>query len=102
MALMRLGPLVDDGASYSAIGIVELNILHSHIGNLWDVIVDTVPYKLKGFTHLQYGIGNHTSATRKILGSQIVGYYYHNILGQKQTSGYNTNCCRWMITFVCW
>lgn len=78
MADMRLGPLVDDGATYSAIGIVELNILHSHIGNVSEVIVNPVPEKLKDFTHLQYGSGNHTSVARKIIGSTVITVYSDN------------------------
>lgn len=62
MADMKLGPLVDDGASYSAIGIVELHILYSHIGNVMDFNLDPVTAKLREFTNLQYGSGNHTSA----------------------------------------
>lgn len=67
-----LGPLVDDGAPYSAIGQVELNLLTEHAGLQTDHKLDKIPKALKGHTHWQYGTGKHASPARRILGSTVL------------------------------
>lgn len=57
----KLGPLVGDGAEYSAIGTVELKIVFVIDG---DDIVDNIPFSPHGHTHWQYGQGEHASTTK--------------------------------------
>lgn len=63
------GPLVDDGAPYSAIGQVELMLLRNHLGMNDKVQLEPIPDALNGYTHWQYGVGKHSSDARPILGS---------------------------------
>ena len=67
-----LGPLVDDGAPYSAIGNIELRLLQDQFGYEIDAQFDSIPDSLDGHTHWQYGIGQHSSAPRRILGSVLL------------------------------
>ena len=64
-----LGPLVDDGAPYSAIGYIELQLLLNSVN---DVEIDPMPSCLENATQWQYGSGEHSSAPRKILGSYVL------------------------------
>ena len=64
-----IGPLVDDGAPYSAIGMAELKLLLEHSAGDGDIELDDIPEALDGHTHWQYGTGQHASARRPILGS---------------------------------
>lgn len=66
---VRLGPLVDDGAPYSAIRYVELLILRNALGLEVDFVLDKLPESLDGRTLWQYGSGKHASETRRIMGS---------------------------------
>lgn len=68
----QLGPLVDDGAPYAAIGQVELNLLTEHAGIQTNCKLDKIPKSLKGHTHWQYGTGKHASPARRILGSTVL------------------------------
>ena len=67
----ELGPLVDDGAPYSAIGLVELNLLKEHHRSGSPKKLDPIPSSLSGHSHWQYGTGEHSSPARKILGSTV-------------------------------
>lgn len=62
-------PLVDDGAPYSAIGNVKLRLLLGHLGKEGGFVIEPIPSSLHGHTHWQYGVGEHASAPRAILGS---------------------------------
>ena len=68
----NLGPLLDDGAPYSAIGFVELQLLRQHIGLTTEPNINPIPSSLQGHTHWQYGTGRHSSAARRILGSIVL------------------------------
>ena len=66
-----LGPLVDDGAPHSAIGVAELSLLtgiqcKSHQSPLR---LDPKPDHLAEYDWWQYGKGSHSSGRRRILGS---------------------------------
>lgn len=68
--LNDIAPLVDDGAEYSAIGIVELKLLqHS---NEISLSLDPISNSLGSVTHWQFRYGPHASASRKILGSVVL------------------------------
>lgn len=61
------GPLVDDGAPYSAIGLAELQVLLSHVGiNLQDSLQSTLT-ELDGYTHWRHGPGKHSGTRRRII-----------------------------------
>ena len=68
----ELGPLVDDGAPYSAIGVVELKLLAKQFGLPHDWSIKPVPDSFKGHSHWQYGTGEHASPAREILGSTVL------------------------------
>ena len=63
--LYQHGPLVDDGAPYSAIGLVELKVLASQLRLSQPIKLEKIPESLNDHTHWQYGTGDHSSATRK-------------------------------------
>lgn len=67
-----IGPLVDDGAPYSAIGLTELHILKDQLLSNFTGKLDTIPTSLNVRTFWQYGCGNHASAKRRILGSILL------------------------------
>ena len=46
-----VGPLVDDGAPYSAIGRVELRLLLDNLGHTEEIPIDPIPIYLNGHTH---------------------------------------------------
>lgn len=69
---ISIGPLVDSGAPYSAIGLVELNILADHLGLQPNPKLGPLPKMLQGYNSCQYGTGNHASPSRKILGSILL------------------------------
>lgn len=69
---VELGPLVDSGAPYAAIGLFELNLLADHVGIRSNPKLDAIPNSLKGHTHMQYGDGEHASVPRRILGSIVL------------------------------
>ena len=66
---MHIGPLVDSGAPYSAIGFSELCLLSHHILPHWQAELLPIPDSLDGRTIWQYGSGTHSSPQRRILGS---------------------------------
>ena len=68
----KLGPLLNDGAPYSAIGQVELIFLADHIGISPNPTIDAVPQALGSHKHWQYGTGEHASPARRILGSIVL------------------------------
>lgn len=64
----RKGPLLDDGAPYSAIGIVELRLL-SGLKHIDARHLEPKPPSIAHFDWWQYGQGDHASTRRRILGS---------------------------------
>lgn len=50
-----IGPLVDSGAPYSGIGLVELKVLADYIGFSQNPKLDYILLALNGHTHMQYG-----------------------------------------------
>lgn len=68
----ELGPLLDDGAPYSAIGQVNLSLLSNHLGLSENPKIDAIPQALGIHTHWQYGIGEHASPACRILGSIVL------------------------------
>ena len=66
------GPLLDDGAPYSAIGQIQLHLLADQIGISPNLKLGAIPQSLKGHTHWQYGTGEHASPPRRILGSIVL------------------------------
>lgn len=69
--LTALGPLVDDGAEYSAVGLIELKLFELKL-NLDIDDLDPIPSSLTGVTHWQFCVGDHASASRRILGSTVI------------------------------
>lgn len=67
-----VGPLVDDGAPYSGLGIVELRTLATSLLPDWDGKLDPVPVQIQSRPYWQYGKGSHASSKRKILGSILL------------------------------
>lgn len=64
------GPLVDDGAPYSAIGEVEVQLLRNQLST--DLILEPKPDELQNYEYWQYGTGSHSSSKRKIVGSVLL------------------------------
>lgn len=66
------GPLVDDGAPYSGLGIVELRALAGELLPRWNGSLDQIPESVRSTPYWQYGSGQHASAKRKILVSVVL------------------------------
>lgn len=67
-----IGPLVGDGAPYSAIGSVELLLLTYHIEKDVGFEFQPIPLSLNGHTHWQYGVSDHSSAFSSNIGSVVI------------------------------
>lgn len=67
-----VGPLLDDGAPYSGIGMSELQLLSQLLLPLWNGTLDPVPDCISGRANWQYGIGDHASASKPIIGSIVL------------------------------
>lgn len=67
-----IGPMLYDGAPYSAIGTKELRSLHIAILLNWNVSLEPIPESIADLSFRQNGVGSHASAARKILGSVIL------------------------------
>lgn len=68
----EIGPLLDDGASYSAIRIEELGALPTSILPCWNGSLDRIPDLIADRRYWQYGVGAHASPVRAILGSIVL------------------------------
>ena len=66
------GPLLDDGAPYSGIGISELKFLFPFLRNKWNGKFNPLPDSISDCTHWQYGTGTHSSDSRRMLGSVML------------------------------
>ena len=73
---VSLGPMVDDGAPYSALGSTELRLL-----GLSDDNLDPIPSTIATFKYWQFGSGAHSSPAKPILGSTKL--YFRSDSGQK-------------------
>ena len=71
----QLGPMVDSGAPYSAIGVPELCVLWSSLGRQHITEYDPIPSAISHYAFWQYGSGAHSSAPRRILGSVVLTCY---------------------------
>ena len=67
-----IGPLLDDAAPYSGIGFHELKLLSPYLNTNWNGKLDPLPESVSDRSHWQYGSGNHSSDSRRMLGSVIV------------------------------
>lgn len=66
------GPLLDDGAPYSGMGSNEFKILQPIIFPKWTGKLDPLPSSIADRPFWQYGIGEHSSDVRRIIGSVMV------------------------------
>lgn len=62
-----MGPLVGNGASYSAIGDVELRILMQKSNSAVNIDLDPTPDSFGAASHWQFGTGAYSSDARLIL-----------------------------------
>lgn len=69
----NLGPMVDDGAPYSALGVVELKMICPNVSKF-----DPIPRPISGFRYWQFGSGCHSSPAKRILGSTILNFKSDN------------------------
>jgi len=67
-----VGPLLDDGAPYSGIGMSELQVLAHIVLPDWNNKLDPLPSTIASRPYWQYGTGEHSSDARKILGSVML------------------------------
>lgn len=61
------GPLLDNGASHSALGTMELKLLFENVRCTEKTQIEHILDSIYGFTHFQYRAGEHVSAPGKIL-----------------------------------
>lgn len=64
-----IGPLLDDGAPYSGMGLREFTVLQPILLPNWKGTMHAVPDVLQDYSYWQYGNGDHSSDPRRILGS---------------------------------
>lgn len=67
-----VGPLLDDGAPYSGIGIEEFNMIQPVVIPGWKGVFDALPDSVKDRPRWQYGNGEHSSKWRNIIGSILI------------------------------
>lgn len=66
------GPLVDEGAPYCGMGIVELIALYKYLLPSWDCSLKPIPSQITETPYWQYGLGSHASSRRRIMGSVLI------------------------------
>lgn len=66
------GPLLDDGAPYSGMGLSEFLLLQPMLIPNWDGSILPVPREIEACPFWQYGSGEHSSEPRNILGSVLL------------------------------
>ena len=79
-----LRPLVDDGAPYSAISLVELKWLGKKLDPALSLTINPIPMTLNGYSHWQYRTGEHASQ------STVCGFY--SPIGRWKTYRYHPPC----------
>lgn len=67
-----IGPLLDDGAPYSRIGIEEFKMIKKYAHPSWNGELDELPEKVLHRPYWQYGNGTQASSCRSILGSVML------------------------------
>lgn len=67
----ELGPLVDDGAPFCAIGDVELHALRKSLYKA-KFVIDDKHQELAEFDYYQYAVGSHASSRLHIIGSVVL------------------------------
>ena len=82
---VALGPMVDDGAPYSALGSTELRLR-----GICDTSLDPIPPAIKNFKFWQFGSGAHSSPAKPILGSKHLFF--------KSDSGHNISICHIIVS----
>lgn len=65
-----IGPLVHDGAPYSALGLDELSTLRNT--NRTSITLDPLPHEIRIFQFWKYGIGAHSSSAKRIIGCKFI------------------------------
>lgn len=68
----ELGPLVNDVAPFSAIGLAELNFVHHHLSPFRDGQIDEPLSSLDNRLLWKYRSGEHSSPQSKIIGSIVL------------------------------
>lgn len=68
-SMQCIGPLLDDGAPYSGMGIEEFKLIQPHVLPNWNGMFEPLPDVIKDRPYWQYGSGSHCSSSRKIIGS---------------------------------
>ncbi len=71
-----LGPLVDDGAPYSAIGELELAALYNC--KYKRLKLEELPNSISNYKYWRYGSGTHSSDSREILGCVFIQFRSKN------------------------
>jgi len=67
-----VGPLLDNAAPYSELGIEEFKLLQPLICPEWKVSFDPLPSGIARTTFWQYGSGQHSSEAKPIIGSVLL------------------------------
>ena len=63
------GPMVDDGSPYSAIGLIELELLLGKV-----VKLQQLPKSFQNFKFWQFGCGAHASRSKPILWTHYIKF----------------------------
>ena len=69
-----LGPMVDDGAPYSALGIVELALVCQPRSDSIEDLITPLPESISQFRFWQFGSGKHASPAKPIRGSVMLNF----------------------------
>jgi len=67
-----VGPLLDNAAPYSGMGLDEFRLLQPFLLPDWHGKLEPLPTQIADRPFWQYGTGNHSSQVRKILGSLML------------------------------
>ena len=67
-----IGPLFDETAPYSGIGLHELKLLPPYLNINWNGNIEPLPESVSDRSNLEYGSGNHSSDSRRMLVSVTI------------------------------
>lgn len=67
-----VGPLLDDGAPYSGMGLAEFKLIQPFVVPDWNGSLDPLPEIIQDRPWWQYGQGRHASAAKRILGAVMI------------------------------
>lgn len=73
--MAEAGPMLDHGASYSAIGYSDLCTISASISMNWSDHLASIPPVFTQCPYWQYSTGEHQSKARFILGSVVLSAY---------------------------